>query len=686
MQRGIIRRVGDKRVDVQLQGSTSTLSNVPVSAQVSWELLKPGAWVLVDIVNSQPLVLHTLSDTPLFYAPQEQTYTAVLEGALLADGSVPLTGDLPVTPGATVDGYDISVLGQAIDNLQAADGVSRTGFTVLTHASHLVENAGENDTQLLIRHAYFADGEQLLLSNPDGEIEFMRVVGQPEATVDNDGALCYRYTVVRRIATNPAGIRTGWAAATVVNGLTMKGYIAFDARHNRPTTPAMRFVLFTDPVAGETEQIVRMGALANILGYTDADYGFAVGKLTTGNRYIAYSYADDLLSLRGADISVADEGGAEVFRVWATHDGEHAPGDARLGRATGGHIETFGDQVWFFAGSDPVMFLSPAGTRFRNMVWSGTQPGPQIGIGEQDGEAHIVARNAAGLEQFHVRTGDDKVHVHIGNPPPYEHWMQFDEMLTVDGTFRVRDGIILGLLDMGEDGEIRFGTGTPGADFSGLRMGAIGDGDGHYQLAGYEDDQKQAYFGPDGRVYWAGGKGSADASGIRHVHAANAYWEVVPSGFVLSRIVATGLALGVGLQVVAASGRGVQAQATTGWALEGTATEGIGVYGSADEAGGVGVKAVAFSGATALEAQGPSHLEQPSTVGAVPTLTVRQADVDAAFAKVVGESDGATLGNLVEYKHVSAANLAGYLAVEIEDESASIASGKYYLPFYSLTV
>lgn len=61
----------------------------------------------------------------------------------------------------------------------------------------------------------------------------------------------------------------------------------------------MRFVLHTDIDAGTTEHIVRVGSLKNILDYTSEDYGFAVGRLTTVDKYLAYSYADNRFRIRG---------------------------------------------------------------------------------------------------------------------------------------------------------------------------------------------------------------------------------------------------------------------------------------------------------------------------------------------------------------------------------------------------
>jgi hypothetical protein len=448
MNKAIVKRLGNKTVDVQVSGSAATIAGVALSEQIDPSTLQVGASVLVDIVNGSHVVLHTLSNTQRGTSSSGASMASastVVNNALLADGSVPLMGNLAVAPGVLIDGYDISVLGQTIDNLQAADSVARTGHTVLTHASHLVATLGPYDTEVLIRHGIFRDKESLMVSNTAGEVETMWVVGNPLATVDDRGALCYRYTVTRRTGMNPPGIVTGWAAATLVNGLTHNGFISVDARENSVAAPNLRFVLHTDIDAGATEQIVRIGNLYGILGNNQTDFGFATGRLNTGDRYLAYNYSRNLLALRGADISLKDDAGVEVFRVWGVAEDDHQTGDARLGHPSGGNIQTVGSDVDFHAGGQRVLSLTPLGSRFRGMIWSGTQPGPQVGIGEENGQGLIAARNAAGVGQFVVRTGDENVHVHMGNPVTEGGYAQFaDGEFTTDGVIRARAFELLG--------------------------------------------------------------------------------------------------------------------------------------------------------------------------------------------------------------------------------------------------
>ncbi|MFZ2361590.1 MAG: hypothetical protein WA040_19780 [Anaerolineae bacterium] len=448
MQRGVIKRLGDQTVDVQLAGSAATLPGVLLSGQIDRSALVVGAAVLVDLVDERAVVLHTLAgeqQASLAEQPFAGASSAATNNALLADGSVPLMGNLVVAPGVLIDGCDISVLGQTIDNLQAADSVARTGHTVLTHASHLVATLGPDDTEVLVRHGIFKDKETLMVSNTMGEVETMRVVGNGVATVDDRGALCYRYTVTRRTGINPPGIVTGWAAATLVNGLTHKGFISVDARETSIAAPNLRFVMHTDIDAGTTEQIFRMGNLYGILGNNQTDFGFATGRLNTGDRYLAYNYSRNRLALRGADIAVSDDAGVDVFRVWAVAEDDHQTGDARLGHPNGGNIQTVGSDVDLYAGGQRVLSLTPLGSRFRGMIWSGTQPGPQVGIGEENGQGLIAARNAAGVGQFVVRTGDENVHVHMGNPVTEGGYAQFaDGEFTTDGIVRARAFELLG--------------------------------------------------------------------------------------------------------------------------------------------------------------------------------------------------------------------------------------------------
>jgi len=63
------------------------------------------------------------------------------------------------------------------------------------------------------------------------------------------------------------------------------------------------------------------------------------------------------------------------------------------------------------------------------------------------------------------------------------------------GKISATGGEISGMLDMGDGGEIRLGSGEPGTDFTGLRLYRSGS---TYRLAGYDEDILQAYFDSDG--------------------------------------------------------------------------------------------------------------------------------------------------------------------------------------------
>lgn len=75
-----------------------------------------------------------------------------------------------------------------------------------------------------------------------------------------------------------------------------------------------------------------------------------------------------------------------------------------------------------------------------------------------------------------------------------------------------------------------------------------------------------------------------------------------------------------------------------------------------------------------------------STTGALPVITLDQADVDEPFFKIIGDAASATLTNNI----VSAADtgggttVAGYLKIEVQDDGNQVADGDYYVAFYTL--
>jgi hypothetical protein len=484
MNKGYIKRLGSETVDVQLAGSVTSLTNIKVSGQVDFSSLSVGTAVLVDVVNGQHVVLHSLLGefrSPATAVAASSTGGVVTNNPLLADGSVPLTGNLPVTPGVTIDGYDISVLGQSIDNLQAADSVARTGHTVLTHASHLVATIGPNDTSVLIRHSIFSDKETLVVSNTMGEVEFMKVSGSPVAAVDNQGALCFLYTVTRRVATSPSGLVIGWAAATLVNGLTQKGWISVDARENSNASPNLRFVMHTDIDAGTTEQVMRLGNLTGILGNGNTDFGFATGQLTTGNRYLSYNYTRDLLTLRGADIAMQDDTGREVFRVWGRAEDGRDPGDHTMGwlGSVNTSLHTATNTWGVYRGTTPIIEVDDEHSFIRSPLTVGNPIGARINLGEIDGMATIAMRNRYGVAKLVARTDDNGgVYVHVGNPPPQDNSLSFNDTtgeLLVNGRVVMQSANVIGRLEFESTGEFkiidpdnpnRFGVVTPRGQYA----------------------------------------------------------------------------------------------------------------------------------------------------------------------------------------------------------------------------
>lgn len=430
MKKAVVKRAGSNTVDLQLVGSTGVLFNIPVSAQVSWDMITPGQQVLVDSVEEQPVVLHTLSSSPNYYTPQPQSYTTVIENALLSDGSVPLQGNLDVFPGITIDGYDVSVLGQAISNLQAADTIARTGWTAFTHSTHLVSTISADATEILVRDAIFDLYEQITLSNTSGEIEFMRIDSAATQTLDDNGGVCYQYTVTRRINVSPSGLFTGWAAATLVNGLTKRGFITIDNRHrNSSNAPNISGSIWTDDPPVTNERIFRFGGLYGVLGIETSDFGVAIGNLDTQDTYLLFNASREQLELKNVDYKVIDIGDNQVIRMYGKNEDDRLAGDYDFGKIDQVHNSFYGESAtWgIYRGTQPIIEVGDEHSYLRDLFTIGNPVGARIDLGDLDNNAIFALRDKHGIAKMVARTDDDSdVYVHIGNPPPEDNSMWFD--------------------------------------------------------------------------------------------------------------------------------------------------------------------------------------------------------------------------------------------------------------------
>ena len=80
------------------------------------------------------------------------------------------------------------------------------------------------------------------------------------------------------------------------------------------------------------------------------------------------------------------------------------------------------------------------------------------------------------------------------------------------------------------------------------------------------------------------------------------------------------------------------------------------------------------------------HIDQSSTTGAKPVLTLDQADVSEELIKLIGTAASGTLTqSIVNAGDVGAFTTVGYIKVYIQDDGDQVADGAYYIPFGSLS-
>ena len=80
------------------------------------------------------------------------------------------------------------------------------------------------------------------------------------------------------------------------------------------------------------------------------------------------------------------------------------------------------------------------------------------------------------------------------------------------------------------------------------------------------------------------------------------------------------------------------------------------------------------------------HVDQSSTSGAIPVLTLDQADVDEDFMKFIGTSDTNVDRALVDAADFTTpGSIVGWLKIAVQDDQATnpITDGDYYVPFYA---
>ena len=80
------------------------------------------------------------------------------------------------------------------------------------------------------------------------------------------------------------------------------------------------------------------------------------------------------------------------------------------------------------------------------------------------------------------------------------------------------------------------------------------------------------------------------------------------------------------------------------------------------------------------------HVDQSSTTGAKPVITLDQADIDEDYFKFIGTSDTTVDRALVDAADFTTPGaIVGWLKINIQDDQATnpITDGDYYLPFYA---
>jgi hypothetical protein len=336
--------------------------------------------------------------------------------------------------------------------------VAKTGYTVFTHGTSLVYAVASDGTFIIVRLEIFDDDELVAVSDVNGNVEHMRIDGAAIPIIDPDGYVFYKYMVDRRVSVSPAGSAVGWAAGTLVNGLTTKGYIVADNRDGATKSPSISGIAFNGSQTDET--IFRLGNLNGVIGETTDKFGVAIGNLTTGDTYISYNAADERLKLKNTDLEIYDFWDIEVARVYGANTDERLAGDFDFGRATGLRTSLFGmtDTWGVYRDGSVVLEVTPEGSKLVDLFTIGNFNGSRVELGQVDNRFLIAGRNRFGVVKALISSNDEEdVYVHFGNPEPQENRMTFDGStgkLLVNGDVEVQGGSVIGDLSISSTGTI----------------------------------------------------------------------------------------------------------------------------------------------------------------------------------------------------------------------------------------
>ncbi len=79
------------------------------------------------------------------------------------------------------------------------------------------------------------------------------------------------------------------------------------------------------------------------------------------------------------------------------------------------------------------------------------------------------------------------------------------------------------------------------------------------------------------------------------------------------------------------------------------------------------------------------HVDQSSTTGAIPVLTLDQGDISEEFIRFIGTAaDDVITQSIVAAADVGVATIAGYIRIYVQDDGNQITDQAYYVPIYTL--
>lgn len=427
IKRGKIVSVGNRKVDVKIDGSDTVVKSCALPSEVNLASAIIGASCTISTYRDGDLVLS-------------------IDGNNQADQNVEIFNE-----------YQIDYISNTVNNtynqtIQIISGTTisdpmMSGKRFFTHGSRLAATLLETDEYMYVQLGVFTNNEIVWLEQYNGQQEFILTTSEAEnVVIPGTNVRADRYSITRGVM---GTLAKEFPVYLMVHGLTQNGYIMSQARDDI-RSPSLRVLKWTDTTNWINEEVVRIGNLNYILGYETSVIGFAVGNLDTANTYLLYDSESKEFTMKNVSLKIVDSAENNVLNVFASDDeNEHYAGDVIVGLENNRSLQwkSQTSSLHIYSQGNNVLVVDQNGARIEGELWIYGNNGISLGLGLIDGLSSIIMRDEEGVPVFSAREDPDTngVQVLMGRPEPNYGWARYlNGLFEVNGIIRAQELQLLG--------------------------------------------------------------------------------------------------------------------------------------------------------------------------------------------------------------------------------------------------